>query len=110
MTELLDLLQQAGHRPPKHGSKWICASCPPGKIPALKVDAEVYYCHRCQVGGNVITLRRELGLETVRPRRTLEQRRLKRCARVLSALVRKWEKSQRRWLSVQLRNAMDREI
>lgn len=112
MTELLELLEKVGCRPAKHGTKWVCASCPPGKPPALKIgpDPEVYFCHRCQRGGNVITLRRELGLELVRQQRTPEQRRLRQCARVLGSLVKAWEKSQHRWLSKQLQNAYDREL
>lgn len=111
MAEILsDLLQQAGHRPPKHGTKWTCANCPPGKPPALKVDDDVYFCHRCQVGGNLVTLKRELGIETVRPRRTPEERKLRQCAWVLAALVKEWSKSQRRWLCVQFQNAYDCEL
>jgi hypothetical protein len=61
-TELTDLLQRVGHRPPKQGSKWICATCPPGKSPALTVTGEVWHCHRCQRGGDVRALRKELGI------------------------------------------------
>jgi hypothetical protein len=42
-----------------------------------------------------MTLSRDLGIETVRPQLQLsrEQRRLRRCARVLSYLVQQWEKA-----------------
>jgi hypothetical protein len=110
LSELHECLERAGHRPAKRGSRWICTNCPQGKAPALNVDGEVFYCHRCGVGGNVITLRRMLGLETVRPRRTPAQRMLQECARVLAAWVKQWEKAQRRWLCVQHKNAMEREI
>jgi hypothetical protein len=56
-----ELLHVAGHRPAKFGHKWICANCPPGKCPAMSVGDGVFFCHRCQIGGNLITLLRELG-------------------------------------------------
>lgn len=110
MTELIEVLHKAGHRPAKHGSKWICAKCPPGKSPALKVDGDVFYCHRCGRGGNLITLKREIGVEFTRTRRTPQQRKVWRCARVLASEVKRWRKSHRRWLCVQFRNACDREL
>jgi len=64
MTELEQLLSQAGHLEPHHGNRWTCKDCPEGKQPALSVDVEVYFCHRCGVGGNIITLRKELGLKS----------------------------------------------
>jgi hypothetical protein len=69
-----ELLRLAGHRPPKAGSKWICASCPTGKSPTLSVGDDVYFCHRCRVGGNRITLSKELGLFQER-HWTMEERR-----------------------------------
>jgi hypothetical protein len=59
---LSDLLWRAGHRPAPSGKRWICANCPPRKTPALSVDDEVYFCHRCHVGGNAVTLKKELGI------------------------------------------------
>jgi hypothetical protein len=57
-----ELLHMAGHRPARAGRKWICASCPPGKSAAMSVTDEVFFCHRCGVGGNRITLSKDLGL------------------------------------------------
>ena len=77
MTELEELLHKAGHRPAPHGKRWICADCPPGHFPALCVDGEVFFCHRCGRGGNVVILKKSLGLwkasEPVSPIEQLER-------------------------------------
>ena len=75
MSEILiGLLERAGHKPAKHGRRWICASCPPGKEPTLSVDGEVFHCFRCGLSGNLQSLRKELGLTQI-SHWTLEQRR-----------------------------------
>ncbi len=63
-----ELLERAGARPGR-GRRWRCPHCPPGKSPALAVDAEraVFYCHRCQWSGGRRSLEQRLGIETKMP-------------------------------------------
>lgn len=112
MTELENLLYRAGHRPPKHGKAWICAECPRGKAPAMKVDGEVYYCHRCQRGGNIVTLKRELGIEM--KKKSVSELRLEQEIRlaveVKLARIRMWQKQWRAYLIHRFRKAYDLEL
>ncbi len=97
MIELGKLLAQAGHRAGK-GTRWFCANCPPGKSAALAVDHDVYFCHRCGVGGNVATLKRELNIFTPKSNTSQERRQLKQelaAARIERRAFQCWLKKQR---------------
>lgn len=62
-----ELLERAGARPARHGKKLHCPHCPENSSPALSVDGEVFYCHRCNWKGNKKTLERGLGVPVVEP-------------------------------------------
>ncbi len=83
-----DLLQQAGARPPRNGRKWHCPHCPEGSNPALSVDGEAFYCHRCGWCGGRKALEREMGIA---PRqRTDKERREWRRVDTEAARVEAW--------------------
>lgn len=56
--ELTDLLEQSGARP--RGARHDCPKCG-GRRTVSNTD-EVFFCHKCQWKGNVITLKKELGI------------------------------------------------
>ena len=110
MSELEELLYRVGHRPAKHGKSWACAECPSGKTPALKVDAEVWFCHRCQKGGNVVMLRRELRIETYKTPPTKQEMRASVAAAATVEEIRGYQKRWRGFLIRKFQQSSDRLI
>ena len=58
--EITDLLERAGAA--ARGSRHDCPKC--GGRRTVTNSSEAFYCHRCQWKGNIITLARDVGLET----------------------------------------------
>jgi hypothetical protein len=110
MTEFEILLERAGHRPAKHGAKWICADCPQGKTPALSVDLqeEVFFCWRCRKGGNLITLKWALGEPMRIP--TAQEKRIRRAAEIQARRIEREFNAQRRGIIDRFKQQYDTEL
>ena len=112
MNPFVELLERAGHRPAKTGTRWHCVNCPSGKPPALSVDLvkEVYFCHRCGTRGNVITLKKELGLlenrQWTRDERRRFAQRQERIDRELQSFL-EWLYPLRREYILKFRSSLD---
>ena len=86
-----DLLERAGYR--VHGNRADCPQCSGHSRLTVAIRGEVYYCHRCKIGGNVRTIARRHGLSLPPPRLRLADQ----------------PKAEfRQWLSAQM-NAMSRQ-
>ena len=106
-SEFQELLITAGHRPAKFGRRWICRNCQPDKTPALSVDRtrEVFYCHRCGVGGGLASLKKEFHIGARKPRRRRDPR-----VEWLVERVKAREAEVRASLNAKFRLAIDTEI
>jgi hypothetical protein len=63
----IDILERAGFRDFR-ANRATCPYCEGHRRHTVSIRGELYYCHRCQQGGNVRTLARRQGLKLALPR------------------------------------------
>jgi hypothetical protein len=69
----IDILERAGFRDFR-GNRATCPHCEGRRRHTVSVRGELFYCHRCQRGGNVRRLARQQGLKLSSPRIRLADR------------------------------------
>jgi len=93
VNQAIDILERAGYRDFR-GNRASCPHCEGRRRHTVSIRGELYYCHRCQQGGNVRTLARRQGLKLPPPRIRLAD---------------KSKAAFRKWLAVKMAEMADRE-
>lgn len=110
----VDLLRMAGHREPLRGKRWHCATCPPERIASLnvKIDEEVFFCHRCSSGGGRNKLERELGIMQPKtgPKDKKQRADLEQLCSMVGYEVLLWQRGTRHTMLRRFQKALDEEI